>query len=118
MEYSAKKYYGLPGTGFAEGRLTDALNGHVFQQFLRQIEHLRADDGRAAVLHVMFGNHAAVVYSKGFLKVIRVVCLLQNGTAFFASKDVLHRERTPAGGFLSFFGFSTMTSSIPSSFAI
>ena len=59
-----------------------------------------------AVLRIILGHHAAVVYYKGFQEIIRAVRLLQDGVAlvFFVGKDVLHRGRAPAGGFLSRLG--------------
>ena len=77
-----------------------------FQLHLRQIEHLRADDCRMAVLSIILGNLAAVVYYKGFLDVIRAVGLLQDSIAlvFFVGQDALNRRRTPPGGFLSGLG--------------
>ena len=49
-----------------------------------------------AVLRVILGHYAAVVYHKGFQKIIRAVRLLQDGVAFvfFVGKDVLHRGRS------------------------
>ena len=77
-----------------------------FQFHLRQIEHLRADDCRMAVLRVILGDLSAVVYHESFLDIIRAVCLLQDGIAFifFVGQDALNRRWTPPGGFLSGLG--------------
>ena len=81
-----------------------AIQASAPRQFLLcQIEYLRADDGGMAVLRIILGHHAAVVYHKGFQKIIRAIRFLQDRVAlvFFVGKDVLHCGRTPAGGFLS-----------------